>query len=36
MNKVLLASVKGDIKLVSTSEQGTTFRIKVPITKKNK
>ena len=34
MNKVLLASVKGDIKLVSTSEQGTTFRIKVPITKK--
>lgn len=36
MNKILLQSVKGKIELVSTSEQGTTFRIRVPVQKKNK
>ena len=34
MNKILLSTVNGDIKLLETSENGTTFRIKIPVQKK--
>lgn len=35
MNKVLLESSNGSIRLLNTSDEGTTFRVKIPITKKN-